>query len=180
MQCLETLKSGTGLVSGRWPSGLGPDDPFPVSQLLAVSGQHPRGVVTFELGSGHRLLWAWFWACQLLVHFPSLPTPVLSCGLKQHGPGMGPEEPPLPGRPGVGKSRAPGLKAPGTVPAQVSWPLPSPSLLRQRHLEAHIPVHVLFLTSGGFVASPHLHKKYHTPQLNEQGPISGRCRLPLG
>lgn len=111
----------------------------------------------------------------------SLPTPVLSCGLgSATGPWMGPRS--LLSLGGLGRQiQSTWAESARAVPAVSLASLPSPLSSVSRHLEAHTPVHVCCSHfSGGFIC-PHLHKKYHTPQLNEQAHLavqaSSRLRL---
>lgn len=72
----------------------------------------------------------------------------------------------------AGKSRAPGLRVPG----QCRWspwpPFPPLSPPSASTYGVHTPVHVCCSHfSDGFIC-PHLHKKYHTPQLNEQAHLA--------
>lgn len=126
--------------------------------------------------------WAWFRACQLQVP-PSL---FLHSAVAQARPSRHPWVWPWTGPPGVGvvpwaawvgKSRAPGPRVPRAAPGVSLVTFPSP--LSASTYKVHAPVHVCCSHfSDGFIC-PHLHKKYHTPQLNEPAHLADQTSSRL-
>ena len=158
-----------------WSHGLGPGVLSIMSWLLAACGQHPSISMVARAGKWAGQLWAWSQACQLLVPSHS-PCPLLrsAAGQAQLLPlclalDRDPESVSLLGRRIQSTCAESARTAPGV--SQASFPSPLSSL-SQHPRSPHTPVHVCCSHfSDGFIC-PHLHKKYHTPQLNEQAHLA--------